>query len=100
MTASVGSDMIRYCAATSVRRSVSTFTTSHRPACAFATFSTSGATMRHGPHHAAQKSTTSGIALVLAAALNADEEAASNAASGGGSIDLHFGQRVRLSSVA
>ena len=78
---------------------MSTFTTSHSPACAAATFSTSGATMRQGPHHAAQKSTTSGMALLLAAALNAADEVASNAAPGGGSIDLHFAQRVRLSSV-
>ena len=40
--------------------SVSTFNTSARPATFFATLATSGATIRHGPHHAAQKSTING----------------------------------------
>lgn len=40
--------------------SVSTFNTSARPATFFATLAISGATIRHGPHHAAQKSTIKG----------------------------------------
>jgi hypothetical protein len=77
-----------------------TFNTSHSPAWDRATFSSSGATMRHGPHQAAQKSTTRGIALVDAAASNAAAEGDSTGSPGAGSIDLHLAQRVRLSSAA
>ena len=44
----------------SFNSSVFTLTTSSLPACRAATFCSSGATMRHGPHHGAQKSTTTG----------------------------------------
>jgi hypothetical protein len=40
--------------------SVFTFATSKRPAVSLATFRTSGATILHGPHHGAQKSTSTG----------------------------------------
>src|SRR4051794_35803896 len=40
--------------------STSTFTTSTVPSYLAASFSISGATILHGPHHAAQKSTTTG----------------------------------------
>lgn len=46
--------------ATPGRRSVSTLAISTRPAFCPASRSSSGATMRHGPHHSAQKSTTTG----------------------------------------
>src|SRR5262245_49541469 len=40
--------------------SMSTFTTSTEPSYFSASRASSGATMRHGPHHSAQKSTTTG----------------------------------------
>src|SRR5215211_5238405 len=43
--------------------STSTFTTSTTPSYFAASFSISGATIRHGPHHSAQKSTTTGFVL-------------------------------------
>jgi len=46
--------------ATAGRASVSTLATSNRSARSRASFSISGATMRHGPHQAAQKSTSTG----------------------------------------
>jgi len=60
-------------------RAVSTFTTSHSPAAPLATFSSSGAIMRHGPHHGAQKSTTTGSEDE---AINASKIAASGTSSG------------------
>ena len=53
-TASIGIDWMWYRADSSGSRSVSTFTTRKSPACCAAIFSSSGATIRHGPHHAAQ----------------------------------------------
>src|SRR6185503_7123129 len=50
--------------------------------------------MRHGPHHGAQKSTTTGIALLFAAASNVAESVISIGASGGASAVLHCPQRV------
>jgi len=52
------------------RASVLIFTTSQRPAFARATFSSSGATMRHGPHQGAQKSTTTGRGEAARSALH------------------------------
>jgi hypothetical protein len=46
------------------------FTTSARPRIARATFSSSGATMRHGPHHGAQKSMTTGTLALDRSASN------------------------------
>src|SRR5688500_2456207 len=43
--------------------STSSLRTSTLPAYLAASFSISGATMRHGPHHSAQKSTTTGLSL-------------------------------------
>src|ERR687892_1400799 len=43
--------------------STSSLRTSTLPAYLAASFSISGATMRHGPHHSAQKSTTTGFSL-------------------------------------
>ncbi len=47
-------------AANSGYRSVSTFTTTALPAMSAAARATSGAAIRHGPHHAAQKSASTG----------------------------------------
>src|SRR4051794_35757021 len=47
--------------------SVLSFTTFRRPAMLRATRSTIGETMRHGPHHGAQKSTRTGIVAWIAA---------------------------------
>src|SRR5580692_10514450 len=46
--------------ATSGKASVSTFATTTDPVRWLASLATSGATARHGPHHAAQKSTKTG----------------------------------------
>src|ERR1700752_2014035 len=43
--------------------STSSLSTSTEPAYFSASFSISGATSRHGPHHAAQKSTMTGFSL-------------------------------------
>src|SRR5918994_6949073 len=43
--------------------STSSLRTSTTPAYLAASFSISGATMRHGPHHSAQKSTITGLSL-------------------------------------
>src|SRR4051795_5832401 len=48
--------------------SVLSFTTFRRPAMLRATRSTIGETIRHGPHHGAQKSTRTGTAAWIAAA--------------------------------
>src|SRR5437867_13252975 len=42
---------------------MSTFTSKNLPAYSFASFSSSGPNCRHGPHHGAQKSTTTGNSL-------------------------------------
>ncbi len=69
--------------ATSPDSSTSSFTTLSLPAYSLASASTVGATARQGPHHAAQKSTSTGngdwrtsvakFALVTASALPMDE---------------------------
>ena len=53
-TAMVGINRMPKRSPRSLSTSVLTLTTSSRPACRAATFSSSGATMRHGPHHGAQ----------------------------------------------
>src|ERR671918_1976388 len=50
--------------------STSSLRTSTTPAYLAASFSISGATMRHGPHHSAQKSTTTGLSLWSTSASN------------------------------
>src|ERR1041385_9214879 len=59
-SASVGIERMRNRSPSSGTASVFTFKTSHSPAAAFATLSSSGAIIRHGPHQGAQKSTTTG----------------------------------------
>ncbi len=62
-TAKFGIPRTLYLAARSGNRSVSTFSTTARPASSRATCATCGAAMRHGPHQAAQKSTRMGTLL-------------------------------------
>src|SRR6185437_1368147 len=59
-TMKFGIPCTRYRAAGPCSFSVSTFSTTPRPAISFAVRATSGAAARQGPHHAAQKSTSTG----------------------------------------
>src|ERR1700736_5260694 len=59
-SAMVGMAGMRNFFATGGNFSVSTLMTSHFPASSEATFRISGATILHGPHHGAQKSTSTG----------------------------------------
>src|SRR3954462_2179172 len=77
--------------------SVSTFNTRARPARLVATFAISGATMRQGPHHAAQKSTTTGTDEAEAASKSA-AFATSIGSDGKGSAAWHFAHLVARSS--
>src|SRR5438270_13750794 len=72
--------------------SVSTFSTIVRPASSRARAVTSGAAMRHGPHHDAQKSTKTGTRASLMIALN-DVASASNGDPSGGRAALHAPHR-------
>ena len=64
--------------------SVSTFTTSTRPAVRCAIVASSGAIIRHGPHHCAQKSTTTGTDAFATSASNAAASRTSMGAAGDG----------------
>ena len=79
--------------------SVFTLTTRALPARCCAAVSTSGAIMRHGPHHGAQKSTTTGIDDVEIAASNEDVSGTSIGAAGCGSGVWHLAQREDRPSV-
>jgi len=68
--------------------STSTLTTVSRPACRPARSSTTGEIIRHGRHHAAQKSTTTGTG-----ALGSTSNLSASASTTHGSSDLHLGQR-------
>ncbi len=63
-TAKFGMPRTLYRDASSGNLSVSTFSTTARPARSRATCATWGAAIRQGPHHAAQKSTRTGTLLV------------------------------------
>jgi hypothetical protein len=76
--------------------SVLTLTTKYRPAFDRATFSNSGATMRQGPHHGAQKSTMTGSGDPLTSASKAVVVGASAGSPGGGSVALQPPHRVSL----
>jgi hypothetical protein len=65
---------------------VVTLTTSHSPRWLAATRAISGATVRHGPHQGAQKSTTTGKREAPISASNAAVEDASMGSAGGGSL--------------
>ena len=67
------------CAAKSGSSSVFTLTTTQRRAPACATFTSSGATILHGPHHGTQKSTSTGSAL---RPVSAENEVASGISTG------------------
>src|SRR3954465_13498988 len=56
--------------------------------------------MRHGPHHGAQKSTTTGTADALIAASNAGASATSRGSAGAPSVVWHLPQRVSAFSFA
>jgi hypothetical protein len=71
-TAIKGIALIRSRCARAGNSSVFTFTTTQRPEPSAATFATSGATILHGPHHGAQKSTNTGKADWPVRASNAD----------------------------
>jgi hypothetical protein len=68
--------------------STSTLTTLSCPACRPARSSSTGEIIRQGPHHAAQKSTTTGTEALVSAA-NVSVSASTNH----GSSDLYLGQR-------
>jgi hypothetical protein len=68
--------------------STSTFTTLRCPACRSARSSSTGEIIRHGPHHAAQKSTTTGTEAVVSAT-----NVSPSASTTQGSVDLHRGHR-------
>ena len=78
--------------------SVSTFRTIALPARCSATFLISGATMRQGPHHAAQKSTITGTDEWATAASKSCAFSMSIGADGWGRSALHFAHRVARSS--
>jgi hypothetical protein len=65
--------------------SVFTFATTNRPAVSLATLRSSGATILHGPHHGAQKSTSTGRVDRLVSASNAKSLGTSTGSLGGGS---------------
>jgi hypothetical protein len=58
------------------------------PASSFDSFSTAGATIRHGPHQGAQKSMSTGIGLFSTTALKSDVPVSASHGSG----SPHFGQ--------
>src|SRR5215471_13709951 len=62
------------------------------PAISFAVLATSGAAIRHGPHHAAQKSASTGTFASFTISSNCCTSTF-NGSSTGGSADLHFPQR-------
>src|SRR5687768_4937470 len=72
--------------------SVSTFSTTARPLMLAAVFATSGAAMRQGPHHAAQKSTSTGT-VALAVTSSKSAASASMGSLTGGSAAWHDPQR-------
>src|SRR5205823_1386386 len=78
----------RFCAS-----SVLTFATTHLPAPSCATLFSSGATILHGPHHGAQKSTNTGRAERAVKASNARSFGTSIGSPGALSSVPHFPQR-------
>src|SRR5262245_46315771 len=90
----VGIERMRKRSPSSGRASVLTFTTTNRPAFDAATFASSGATIRQGPHHGAQKSTTTGSPALRTSASNTATLGISTGSDGGGSALLHLPQRA------
>src|SRR5262245_10530241 len=89
-TAIVGIERIWKRSPSSGTASVLTLTINQRPAFDCATFTSSGATIRQGPHHGAQKSTTIGSWNDLIIASNASAEGTSKGSAGLLSAVPHF----------
>jgi hypothetical protein len=64
-TIMVGIDRMEYCAAIACSASVSSFARRTPGSSSAAACSNAGAIILHGPHHGAQKSTTTGISFLL-----------------------------------
>ena len=79
--------------------SVSTLVTSNRPALRCATCATCGATIRHGPHHSAQKSTSTGKRDDPTRASKSAAEGTATGSPGGASTVWQRPQRVDCPSV-
>src|ERR1700677_271574 len=79
-------------AASSESRSVSTLTTPARPAISAAVSATSGADILQGPHHAAQKSTSTGTRAFCVISSNCSSSTSRGSLTGGNG-DLHAPQR-------
>src|SRR5688572_4578736 len=92
-TATVGIELMRKRSPSSGTASVSTLTTRAWPDLWRATLSTSGAIMWHGPHHGAQKSTSTGTGDWAMSASNAAVLATSTGLAGEDRLALHFAQR-------
>src|SRR5262245_52927633 len=78
--------------------SVSTLSTSARPARRPAALAMSGATILQGPHHAAQKSTMIGTDAYAVAASNSAALRTSTGAPAGGNAALHLPHLLDRSS--
>src|SRR5580658_5986845 len=87
-------------AAKSGSTSVSTLATTRCPARSPASASSSGATARQGPHHAAQKSTNTGKALSCTNSLKSAALRTGSGAVAGSRFALHAAQRARWASRA
>src|SRR5262245_64184827 len=90
----VGIERMRKRSPSSGNASVLTLTTTKRPAFDAATFASSGATIRQGPHHGAQKSTTTGSPALLTRASKTASLGTSMGSDGGGKAVLHRPQRA------
>src|SRR5204862_5468135 len=90
----VGIERIRKRSPSSDSASVFTLMTMKRPALDAATLAISGATMRHGPHHGAQKSTTTGRPAPRTSASNEVTVGTSIGSAGAPSVVLHRPQRA------
>src|SRR3954469_23910663 len=73
--------------------SVLSLVTSQRPPASAATLANSGATILHGPHHAAQKSTTTGRADRAVRASKAASSGITIGSAGSDSLVPHLAQR-------
>src|SRR5262245_2674256 len=89
-TISVGIERMRKRSPSAGTASVSTLATTALPASVCATFSTSGAIMWHGPHHGAQKSTTTGTGDFVISASKAGTVATSTGLAAAGSVVLQW----------
>ena len=86
--------------ATSGSASVSTFATTTAPARWPASFASSGATARHGPHHAAQKSTSTGAFAFCTSSSKSCAERTGMGRDGGSRAALHAAHFARSPSRA